>query len=284
VITYETCVAPFAAGDFDEKSRVRADLRRVEYARCKPRRSSMCRMFALAAARSISARALLRDAPRSLCALSNEHPDGWGIATHDGADWDIHRSTACAARCDRYAELADRVRARLVIAHIRQKTVGPTALANTHPFHRGPFVFAHNGTIRPTALASLVAFVSPMRLAEVAGDTDSERLFAFVLTRIDAAPTVEAGVISAVRTLHELEDPGTATFLLSCGARIYAHRLGRSLFSIERGDQRRTLAVAVASERLTAEPWRELADRSLVAIEAGTLRAVIDPVITPLAA
>lgn len=241
----------------------------------------MCRMFALASARSISARALLRDAPRSLCTLSNEHPDGWGVAMHDGAGWDLHRSTACAARCDRFAELAERVSARLVIAHIRQKTVGPTSLANTHPFRRGAFVFAHNGTVRPTALASLVALASPARLAEVAGDTDSERLFAFVLTRIDAAPTIEAGVTSAVRTLHGLEDPGTANFLLSCGTRIYAHRLGRSLFAIERGDDRRALAVAVASERLTAEPWRELPERSLVALEAGTLRTIIDPIAAP---
>src|SRR5438477_7603822 len=104
----------------------------------------MCRMFALAAARPIAARELLRDAPRSLAALSREHADGWGVALY-ADDWSIHRGTACAARCTRFDAIADAATARLVIAHVRKKTVGPTSLANTHPFRRGRFVFAHNG-------------------------------------------------------------------------------------------------------------------------------------------
>ncbi len=203
---------------------------------------------------------LLRDAPRSLRALSREHPDGWGVAIHDANDWVVHRSTSCAADCARYGELAEGVATRLLVAHVRQKTVGATTLANTHPFRRGAFVFAHNGTIKDTA--ALIARSSEQRLAQIEGDTDSERLFAFVMTHIDRAPNVEHGVAAAVRVLHSLGDIGSASFLLSCGERLYAHRLGRSLFVLIRSG-----AVVIASEQLTGEAWQELPERSIVVVD-----------------
>jgi glutamine amidotransferase len=216
----------------------------------------MCRMFGMAADRPITPRDLLHDAPRSLRALSREHPDGWGIAVHDGT-WTVERGTSCAHACERFASVGDRA-ARIVIAHVRKKTVGPTALTNTHPFRRGDYIFAHNGTLKDAAGLR----IAPEHEAAIEGDTDSERLFAFVLTHIDAAGDLARGVAAAVRALHALPDPGSANFLLSCGRRLYAHRLGRSLYVLDR-----TGASLVASEPLTDEPWRELPERTLVELE-----------------
>ena len=240
-------------------------------------------MFALVAARPIAARELLRDAPRSLWALSREHKDGWGIALRTSDDWIVHRSTECAAVCSRYGEVVDAVCAQVLVAHVRQKTVGETSLANTHPFRRGSFVFAHNGTVQD--VAGLVARTSRERLAEIEGDTDSERLFAFLMTHVDRACVagssalhIEAGVVAAVRELHSFDRIGSASFLLSCGDRTYAHRLGRSLFALTRhaaNEERRTAAVVIASERLTGEAWHELPEHSLVVIDgAPALRAL----------
>ena len=223
----------------------------------------MCRMFGMVAAKPVSARELLRDAPRGMRALSHEHADGWGIAVHAHGGWLVHRSTNCAARCARFDEVALALEARLVIAHVRKKTVGETTLANTHPFQRGRFVFAHNGTVRD--VSALVARTSPERLAEIAGDTDSERLFAFVLTFVDAVGDVGRGVAAAVRALGSLGDVGTASFLMSCGSRLYAHRLGRSLYTLARGD-----AAMIASEPLTDEPWQEVAERALIVLDTET--------------
>ncbi|CAN5889858.1 class II glutamine amidotransferase [soil metagenome] len=217
-------------------------------------------MFGVVALEPIATRELLRDAPRSLRALSREHPDGWGVAIHDAHDWVVHRSTSCAADCARYGELAEGIATRLLVAHIRQKTVGATALANTHPFRRGAFVFAHNGTIKD--VAALVARSSPERLAQIEGDTDSERLFAFVMTHVDDACDVERGVARAVQELHAFGDIGSASFLLSCGERLYAHRLGRSLFVLIRSG-----AVVIASEQLTGEAWQELPERTVVVVD-----------------
>ena len=66
---------------------------------------------------------------------------------------------------------------------MRQKTVGPTRLENTHPFVSDGWVFAHNGTIQHQD--ALRARCSGRRLREITGDTDSELFFAYVLTRLD---------------------------------------------------------------------------------------------------
>ncbi len=232
-------------------------------------------MLGLVAARPIALTALLVDAPRSLAALSHEHPDGWGIAARVDGAWTIDKSERCAAACARYAGVARAASASLVIAHVRQKTVGPTSLANTHPFRRGSFVLAHNGTLRATG--AVEAQTSSRRLAEVEGETDSERLFAFVMSRVDELGDVERGVVAAVRALHRLDDVGAVSFLFSDGEELFAHRLGRTLYALERGDDgRRTRSVAIASERLTDEAWREIDQGSLVSIRSGprpTVRA-----------
>jgi glutamine amidotransferase len=221
-------------------------------------------MFGFLASRPVSARPLLRDAPRSLWTLSGEHPDGWGVAVGEPGGWVVHRDTACAQASPRFDAVVDATRARVVVAHVRKKTVGETALANTHPFRRGPLVFAHNGTVEAPAL--LAVGTSAARAAEITGDTDSERLFAFVASAIDRAGDVEAGVIAAARALHAAGPIGSLSFLLGAGERIYAHRLGRALHVLVR-DVAAAPAVMVASEPLTDEPWRELPERSLHVLE-----------------
>lgn len=208
----------------------------------------------------LAPRELLHDAPRSLRALSLEHADGWGVAMSSGDDaWQVHRNTRCAARCDQYASIASSP-ARVIIAHIRKKTVGELALENTHPFQRGKFVFAHNGTL--TAIDKLIAAASPDRLGEIVGDTDSERFFAFLLTHIDEAGDVERGVVRAIRALHAWGDVGSANFLLGIGTRVYAYRQGRSLFTLARPN-----ATLVASEQLTDEEWLEVPERALAVLD-----------------
>jgi glutamine amidotransferase len=215
-------------------------------------------MFGLVAADPVNVAELLRDAPRSLHRLSIEHCDGWGVAFATPA-WRVHRSTACAARCSEFDTVVDSLRARIAIAHVRKKTVGETSLLNTHPFQRGRFVFAHNGTVKAGALA---ARTSSARLAEVAGTTDSERLFAFILTHIDDTDDLDRGVTAAVHALRGIPELGAATFLLSCGARIYAYRHGRTLFTLSRPG-----ATYIASEALTEDPWRELPEGGLAVID-----------------
>lgn len=272
----------------------------------------MCRLLGIVASELTEFGLGLTEAPRCLAKLSREHRDGWGIAIHraDHAHaharaeshahqrWLLHKGTAPAADDHRFHELAASSRGHLLVAHIRQKTVGPTRLENTHPFVSDGWVFAHNGTIQHQD--GLRAGCSGRRLRGITGDTDSELFFAYVLTRMDERGLVHldhdphgAKREELTQLLHELSAElraqriGAFNFLLSDGQTTFAHRFGRSLFVLERApgdpvrevrpiDEASTIttkwtsrrkAILIASERTTDEPWREVDDGTLLRID-----------------
>jgi predicted glutamine amidotransferase len=232
----------------------------------------MCRLLGVVS-RSIEAHpTALAEAPKSLAELSAAHPHGWGIAVHDGRQWSLERRPTCALADARFYEIARRARGRMLVAHVRKATVGRTVLANTHPFRRDGWVFAHNGTI--SDLDWLARRTSSARLREVEGDTDSERFFAFLMTALDNAGATKGSRASpeaaslalakAVRSATERPKLGAANFLLSDGQVMFAHRFGRSLFiSKDAGVAR------VASEAGHEGVWQEVPDRTLFRIEGG---------------
>jgi glutamine amidotransferase len=267
----------------------------------------MCRLVGIVAADVTEFGLVLKEAPRSLARLSREHPDGWGIAAHGGrgsipptcsesvrrdGEWRVYKGTARAADCRHFEAVASRSAGTVLIAHVRQKTVGPTRLENTHPFLRDGWVFAHNGTIQDQTW--IRANTSAARLAEVQGDTDSEVLFAHLLTRLDAVGTTlassearEEATRVLARATEELRARavGAFNFLLSDGVSCFVHRFGRTLFLLERTPGRapdrredesgtrlkewtaRRPAVLVASERLTDERWHEVPEGTFFRVD-----------------
>jgi glutamine amidotransferase len=176
---------------------------------------------------------------------------------------------------------------------VRQRTVGDTTIHNTHPFARGPWVFAHNGTL--TDLAWVRRRIAGDRIAELRGVTDSELLFAWILTELDergateapAGERSDAALRAVVRAARSHEGLGSYNFLLSDGRTTYAHRFGRTMFVLERrnregaegtsasdrgtcrdaGSSPDCVAVLMASERMTDEAWEEIGDGTLARVE-----------------
>ncbi|GAC1352834.1 MAG: hypothetical protein NVSMB1_19690 [Polyangiales bacterium] len=126
------------------------------------------------------------------------------------------------------------------------------------------------------------------------GETDSERLFAYLLSAIDEAEAdhplaIDRALVNSVRPIIERVSLGAANFLLSNGRVLYAFRRGRALQMLDRreGDRVRVIrtsreteatvetpwtarrhAVLVSSERLTNEPFREIAEGTLLRIDS----------------
>jgi predicted glutamine amidotransferase len=276
----------------------------------------MCRLAGVIAEEVTEFGLVLKEAPRSLARLSSEHPDGWGIAAHGSIDsmppsrsegtryeggWRIQKGTERAADCHRFQSIASQSTGTILIAHVRQKTVGPTSIANTHPFMQSGWVFAHNGTIQDQAFVR--ESTSEARLAEVRGETDSEMLFAYFLTRLDEIGLSsisglygEAARVArdkATRTLADATEElrnrkvGAFNFLMSDGESCFIHRFGRSLFLLDRTPRKsrvprsdelptsarqvtwveRRRAVLVASEQLTDEPWVELPEGTFLRVD-----------------
>src|SRR5256885_8254654 len=143
----------------------------------------MCRLLGVVSSEPAQFRLTLREAPRSLAVLSREHGDGWGVGVYgDGEGWVIERGTLSAHADDDFHEVAAGSRGELLVAHVRKRTVGPVTLENTHPFRQGRWVFAHNGTIQD--IAWVRAQTPASRLDAIRGETDSELLFAFLLSRL----------------------------------------------------------------------------------------------------
>jgi glutamine amidotransferase len=259
----------------------------------------MCRLLGIVADEPAEFTFCLREAPRSLGFLSREHPDGWGVAVYDEAQsWTIRKQPLSAFADPGFADAAGGSRGDMMIAHVRRRTVGPVSIENTHPFQRGPWVFAHNGTI--TEVDRLRAAASPERLAEVRGTTDSEIFFAFLMTRLDtigaegpssrrtASPgDVDRVLTEAVAEMATRADFGACNFLLADGESLYAYRQGRTLHLLERtaGDEPhseipsrstgtvmetrwspRQRAILVASEEITPEPWVSVAEGTLLKV------------------
>ncbi|MCC6811092.1 MAG: class II glutamine amidotransferase [Deltaproteobacteria bacterium] len=256
----------------------------------------MCRLLGIFSNEAVEYRMILREAPKSLCALSREHPHGWGLAVFaHSVGWHVEKAAECADTDSRFHEVALGSRGVSMVAHVRKRTIGELSHRNTHPFVRGSWVFCHNGTI--VDVDWLARQCSPARLAERQGETDSEILLAFLLSRLDAA-ACELNVPDARfddvlrKACDEMtargEAFGSVNFLMSNGETCYAHRFGRSLYLLERsaGDplvSRRVSeetgavvetpwssgrrAILIASEVMTDEPWQLIEERSLVRID-----------------
>ncbi len=80
------------------------------------------------------------------------------------------------------------VRASAVVVHTRRATVGSFKDENTHPFRKGGWLFAHDGTVahfgdlRPALLERLPPFIR----RGVTGETDSAHVFALFLAELKA--------------------------------------------------------------------------------------------------
>jgi predicted glutamine amidotransferase len=252
----------------------------------------MCRLFGQLADPDFDVCEPLCSAHNALRTQSHRHPHGWGIAWYVDGLPQVRRGLTPAHADEAFVRAARQARSHLVLAHVRDASVGPVAPENTHPFVAGHWLFAHNGTVaryRRSARvrAGLEALIAPRLRRRVRGETDSERCFYLFLTHLAArtgrgrpglaevrgalADTVEAVARVADRAADQRS---TLNFLVSDGRLLAACRHGRSLHAApeERGGH----LFAVASEPIGGSGWEEIPEDGFVGVDP-SLRAVIGP-------
>jgi predicted glutamine amidotransferase len=210
----------------------------------------MCRLFGFRSVIQSQVHRSLVQADNALCGLSEQHPDGWGVAYYVDGTPHLMRS-ACSALSDRvFQRLSGVVASETVLAHVRKATKGAITVLNCHPFQHGRWVFAHNGDIPSFAQhrEALLAQVSPRLSGYILGETDSEVIFFLVLTQLlrygslgsqFALQDVASALSRALGNVRELCDvgpdgrPNEAPSLLTCiltdGATMVAHHGGKEL-------------------------------------------------------
>jgi predicted glutamine amidotransferase len=213
--------------------------------------------------------------------LSCKHGDGWGLALPHAGGVDVHKQPDAARMSDEFADRARTGASDLGMAHLRWATLGlDVRVENTHPFTDGRLAFAHNGSILPPA--SLDRLLSMDARALRRGDTDSERYFLAVLSRLeDGATPAEA----LRETVAEITASGTFTSL-NC-----LLLTPDALYAVSRFDPAAPLkdeeadyfslryrvapdAVVIASTGWGRD-WQELANGELMAVQRGTLEVTI---------
>lgn len=181
-------------------------------------------MFGLCAgAEPVTATFWLLQAPDSLRVQSQREPDGTGLGYFD-ADGRSHvaKQPLAAFRDRAFAREARTVHSSTFIAHVRFASTGALELANTHPFEQRGRLFAHNGVVEDLPLLER-RIGEGMRL--VAGDTDSERLFALITTEIEnRGGDVSAGIVAAVEWVAANLPVLSLNFVLIIGHELWALR------------------------------------------------------------
>ena len=196
---------------------------------------------------------------------------------------------------EHFKEAAARSYSRTVLAHVRRATVGEPGPENTHPFSYEEWAFAHNGTIPNFAAVrpKMLDAMSETHRVAVRGETDSEHLFHYLMSRYEVDPArpifdvMRDGVGQVIRSCQVIDADAAIglNVLLTDGKVVVGTRWGRTLHYVVRHgirdceicgfphihhDPKKTdyRAVAIASEPITHESWLEVPERSAFRIDA----------------
>ena len=229
----------------------------------------MCMIFGLSARDEIPTNEYLRAFYKN----SPQHPDGWGLAVINRSDAVIEKESIEASKSHYLKErLSAPIEARLMIAHIRYATVGNVEYKNCHPFsakdHLGRrWTQAHNGTIFD--YPALSKYVGTQK-----GDTDSERIFLYLLDRLNAAQIEKGSKLNfderfdlLDRIVCDMAKGNKLNLLISDGRNLYVHTNCRdTLYYLDKGN-----AVLVATAPLSKESWEPVPFTTLLAFRDGKL-------------
>ncbi len=210
----------------------------------------MCRLYAMHANEPTRVECGLVRSQNALMAQSRSdatgvmHGHGWGVADYNDGLPEIEKQTWAAFHGEHFSRTASRVYAKTVVAHVRRATVGPTSIENTHPFHHGRWIFAHNGTVPhfDEVQHLLLDAMDPIHRNAIKGQTDSEHVFHYLMSQYLRHP--DTGLLDTVRDglariLHWVLDidpdakPGL-NIVLTDGDQMIGSRLNRSLVHLYR--------------------------------------------------
>lgn len=176
----------------------------------------MCRLLAYASSKPRTLAEMLgEEGITEFTELSTIHADGWGCARAEGDRIVTEVEPEAARSSDRFARMAHSGATDLGLVHLRWATLGlPIAPQNTHPFTDGVVAFAHNGSVSPPE--ALEPLISETWKPMLRGDTDSERYFLALMSRLHGVdPTPQAVAAAYAGLLHDIMASLTYTSLNS---------------------------------------------------------------------
>jgi len=247
----------------------------------------MCRLLGSVSREPVTVDEVLGGERGAFLALAAQHGDGWGHAWTGPDGLEVRKQPDSALVSQELAELAAGQAAEAALTHLRWATLGLSVRSvNTHPFTGDGVAFAHNGSISPPE--ALDRLIAPPLSQQRQGDTDSERYFLAVRSRLAQGSTPEQALVT---TVADVLASGAKVHSLNCMLLTPEALLAVCCYdpgSYEDPDyypllHRRTGGtVVVASTGWTdSAGWSTLGNGQMLVVERGSLRTTVVEVSTP---
>lgn len=204
---------------------------------------------------------------------SKAHPHGWGLACVSRGFSLVEKESVQAIKSNYLRErLSQPINEKLLLAHIRYATIGNVDYQNSHPFtgkdNSGrTWTLIHNGTIFD--YPALNAYVKIQR-----GETDSERIFLYLIDRINSAQNEKGSRLSFEERFKLLDEiicsmskGNKLNLILTDGKYLYAHTNNRDCLHYLEKDN----CTLLATKPFTDENWKQAPETQLLAYHKGKL-------------
>lgn len=136
------------------------------------------------------------------------------------------------------------------------KALAPANLRREH------FTLAHEGVLADIAL--LRRRISPRRAFQIESDAHADSLFAYLLSHVDSAETMDGALERAVVDIASSGLRGNFSFVLGTAESMYVHCAGSDIGVVKRAD-----AVIASSESFTSEARCHLSSGALLRVDRG---------------
>ncbi len=198
----------------------------------------MCELFALSGKYPIDAREYLR----TFFSHSVRHPHGWGLMRENERKTEIIKEPVCAFGSRIINDIVQKTEPQTnMLAHIRLATVGAIKYENCHPYtgfdaSGRRWTMIHNGTIYSGVQLSKY-------LSEQAGDTDSERIFLYLVDEMNKAISLNNAPLSVTQRCGIVDKLAAAlsprnklNFMIYDGEVLYVHKNMNNTLSYKKLD------------------------------------------------
>ncbi len=184
------------------------------------------------------------------------HEDGWGIGWYPDGRCSVYKSAATPLQEKvHFLKIIKRADGSpVLVAHLRKSAWPGTRTAdNSHPFRRGNYIFAHNGTIRD--YKSILSFMAT-RGRPGSKALDTEVFFSFIMSFMHMG--VAGALRLSIRHICANNSYSSLNCLLSDGINVYAYREYRAnpeYYSLYRAFSGKSNIIS--SERLSSDlQWK----------------------------
>ena len=117
--------------------------------------------------------------------MIKKHLDGFGFCWLENKKWNVYKKPVIYTEDSNLPKKINKiVNSKVIIGHIRNKTIGDKTINNTHPFYHKNMVFSHNGKIENFVdyKDKIIEKIDSKYKKFIKGETDSEYLFYLLLT------------------------------------------------------------------------------------------------------